>query len=81
MRIIILLVASYCAITLHKQLAVFIAILGALLCAPLAITMPIALHLKHKAETTREKVVDAVLIVISVLCLILSTYQSIESIK
>ena len=74
MRIIILLIASYCAITLQKQLAVFVAILGALLCAPLAITMPIALHLKHKAVSTNDKVLDWFLIIVSILALILSTY-------
>jgi len=54
-------------------------IVGALLCAPLAITLPCLLHLKTVAKTNREKIVDILLIVISLGILVMSTYQSIEN--
>jgi proton-coupled amino acid transporter len=68
------LFATYCAVQLEKKLDVFLSILGALLCAPLALTFPTLVHLKQLAKTKTEKIVDIFLVILSVAVLVLSTY-------
>ena len=70
------LAATYCAIALQKKLDKFLSVLGALLCAPLAILFPALLHLKSVAKTNDEKWIDIALIVISLVVLVFSTEQS-----
>ena len=77
-RLLICVAATYCAVELEKKLDVFLSILGALLCAPIALTFPTLLHLKQVAVTTKEKVIDIFLIILSIAVLVLSTYQSIQ---
>ena len=77
-RALVCLTATYCAIALEKKLDKFLSVLGALLCAPLAILFPALLHLKSVAKTNEEKWVDIILIAIAVIVLIFSTEQSLE---
>ena len=72
-RLCVLIFATYIAIELQKKLDLFLSILGAVLCAPIAITLPALLHLKVLAKTPREKFIDIFLIILSIFCLILST--------
>jgi len=78
-RALVCLAATYCAIVLEKKLDKFLSVLGALLCAPLAILYPALLHLKSVAKTNDEKWVDIFLIVIAIVVLIFSTEQSLAS--
>ena len=72
-RLFVVVSATYVAIELSKKLDLFLSILGALLCAPLAITLPAFLHLKVLAKTPREIMIDIFLIILSIFCLIIST--------
>ena len=45
-RLCVLMFATYVAIELQKKLDLFLSILGAVLCAPIAITLPALLNLK-----------------------------------
>lgn len=67
--------AMVIALVLHDKLNKFLSVLGALLCAPLAIMLPAMLHLKHLAETQREKIIDLVLIVLSLIVMVFSTSE------
>ena len=69
--------AVYCAIELSKKLDKFLSLLGALLCAPLAISFPCLLHFYVVAETKSEKAIDLILIVFSIVVLVFSTNQCI----
>lgn len=50
-RMLVCFAATFCAIVLEKKLDKFLSVLGALLCAPLAILYPALLHLKEVAKT------------------------------
>ena len=72
-RLLVCVAATFCAIAIGKKLDKGIGLMGALLCAPLAITMPALLHLKVVAVTNKEKIEDILIIAISLGVLILST--------
>lgn len=73
-RALVCFAAIYCAIELKDQLDKFLSLLGALLCAPLAISFPCLLHFVVVAKTKTAKVIDLVLFVFSILVLVFSTY-------
>ena len=75
LRLLITISATYFAIELSKKLDKFLGLLGALLCAPLAILMPILFHLKVVAKTKKEKMIDIGIFTIGIACLIMSTHQ------
>jgi solute carrier family 36 (proton-coupled amino acid transporter) len=50
-RMMVCLAAAYCSIAIGKKLDKCLSVLGALLCAPLAILFPALLHLKSLAKT------------------------------
>lgn len=72
-RLVVCIMATYCAVAVGKALDKVLGIIGALLCAPLAITLPSLLHLYTVAKTNREKIIDIILVVISIGILIMST--------
>ena len=78
-RALVCFAAIYCAIELKNQLDAFLSLLGALLCAPLAISFPCLLHYVVGAETRTAKTIDLVLFVFSLLVLVFSTYQCVSS--
>ena len=51
-RLLVFFLATFIAVELSSILERFLSLLGALLCAPLAIAMPALIHLKVSAETT-----------------------------
>ena len=73
-RFLVVFFGVYCAVELAHVLDKFLGLLGALLCAPLALTMPALLHLRLIAKKRRERFFDVVIIVISIVILIFSTY-------
>ena len=74
-RFLVCFAATYLALELHDKLDKFLSVLGALLCAPLAIMFPAILHMKQVAKTTKEKVIDLSLIIIAVIVMTFSTMQ------
>jgi solute carrier family 36 (proton-coupled amino acid transporter) len=76
-RLFICLSATVIATELATKIDKFIGLLGALCCAPLALTLPALLHLKSLAKTRTEKAIDISLIAISAVILVFSTSQSI----
>jgi len=77
-RFLVCLLGGVLATRLTVNLAKFLGILGALLCGPLALTFPAALHLKTLANTTSAKLIDIALLILSALVLVFSTLKSIS---
>ena len=65
--------AAYCAIELQEKLDKFLSLLGALLCAPLAILYPALIHLRIIARTKRDVLIDLGLVILALVVLIFST--------
>lgn len=78
-RLMVCFFAAYCAIELQEKLDKFLSLLGALLCAPLAILYPALIHLRIIAKSGRDAIIDLALIVLALVVLVFSTVQSIES--
>ena len=78
-RFLVVFVGVYFAVELAHKVDKFLGLIGALLCAPLALTLPALLHLKLIAKTKRAKLFDLFILVISVVVLVFSTYQSLET--
>jgi solute carrier family 36 (proton-coupled amino acid transporter) len=72
-RVLICYMAAYAAIELHKKLDKFLSLLGALLCAPLAIMYPALIHLRIIARTKKEVITDLFLVILSLVVLVFST--------
>lgn len=78
-RFVVCISAIYLAIELSKSLDKFLSILGAVLCAPLAILYPALLHLAALAKTRSDKIKDILLVVLAVSVMIFSTGQVLAS--
>ena len=78
-RFLVVFLGAYMAVELASKIDKFLGLLGALLCAPLALFMPALLHLKMIAKTRREKFFDFTMIVLSVAVLTFSTMQCIKT--
>ena len=76
-RTLVVFIGAYSAVELASKIDKFLGLLGALLCAPLALFMPALLHLKLIAKTRSEKFIDFFILIISLAVLIFSTQQSI----
>lgn len=64
-RFLVTLSAIVFAVVLADKLDKFLGLLGSLLCAPLALTFPALVHLKHLAATKMQKAVDIGVIFVS----------------
>lgn len=73
-RFIVVFLAIYFAIELSKRLDKFLSVLGALLCAPLAILYPSLIHLVSLSKTGADVLADVFLIVIALVIMVFSTY-------
>jgi len=71
--------AALVALSLGENLENFLGLMGALLCSPLALTIPAALHLKVLAETPLVKLLDILLLAISFGLFVFCTQKSIEN--
>ena len=65
--------SAYLGIALANKIDKFLGLMGALLCAPLALMFPSLIHLKLLAETKQEKAFDIFLVVLSSFILVFST--------
>ena len=61
------------AILISDKIDKFLGLVGALLCAPLAMTIPAMVHLRLLAKSGSEKIVDVALIIGSIGVLAFST--------
>lgn len=80
-RALVCAAAASTAILLEGNLDNFLGILGALLCAPLALTIPTCLHLKVLAKTAGQRALAYCLIGFSMCVLVFCTAQSIRNWK
>lgn len=78
-RFIMCISACYFAVSLADKIDKFLGLLGAVLCAPLALTMPALIHLRLLAKTNRAKLFDVILVTISFGIFIFSTAQTIST--
>ena len=78
-RFLVVFGGAYLAVELASKIDKFLGLLGALLCAPLALFMPALLHMVLLAKTKSEYAIDIAILVISVGILIFSTWQSLET--
>lgn len=69
----------FAAIWLDNSLNRFLALLGAVACAPIAFTLPAAFHLQLCAKTKWEKTVDIVIIVVSIIILVFCTWFTLDT--
>ena len=74
---LVVLVSVVIAMTVADKIDKFLGLVGALLCAPLAMTIPAMVHLRMLARTTKEKVIDLIFIVGSMAILLFCTVQQI----
>ena len=75
-RSVVVVVSVVIALTVASKIDKFLGLIGALLCAPLAMTIPALIHLRLLAKTTTEKIVDMILIIGSTIILTFCTIQS-----
>jgi proton-coupled amino acid transporter len=73
-RTLVCVGATILALKFEGKIDKFIGLLGALLCAPLALTIPASIHLKMLAVTKFERIIDSFLIICSIGVLIFSTW-------
>ena len=76
-RFIVCITACFIAVALADKIDKFLGLLGAVLCAPLALTMPALIHMKLIAKTNRQRLGDLVIVIVSILILFFCTAQSI----
>jgi solute carrier family 36 (proton-coupled amino acid transporter) len=72
-RFFLCLIVIYIGLELASKIEKFLGLLGALCCAPLALTLPALLHYKALARTRSEKLFDLVLMIISMFILFFCT--------
>lgn len=75
-RASVVIAAAYLGLAMAKKIDKFLGLMGALLCAPLALTFPAAINYKLLATTKKEKAIDIALILFSFAVLVFSTNQS-----
>lgn len=78
-RAFVAISACFLGVVLADEMDKVVGLMGALLCAPLAITLPALVHFTILAETKREKIADIGLVVLSIFILVFSTAQSLMS--
>mmetsp|Transcript_107436 Transcript_107436/g.148568 ORF Transcript_107436/g.148568 Transcript_107436/m.148568 type:complete len:102 (+) Transcript_107436:3-308(+) len=78
-RFLVCLSSIYVAIVLKDKLDKFFGLIGALLCAPLALAMPATLHLKLLARTKWQRIGDFAIIAVSFVIFVFCSTQSILS--
>jgi amino acid permease len=67
------------SLTIAEKIDKFLGLVGALLCAPLAMTIPALVHLKLVSKSKKAILIDILLIAGSVAVLAFSTIQSITT--
>ena len=62
-RMVVCALTAYVAIQLSEVLDLFIGLIGAICCGPIAMIIPTLCHLKLLAKTNREKIEDIIIVV------------------
>ena len=65
-RFVVTLLAAVLGVTLASKIDKFLGLIGSFLCAPLAMTFPAVLHLKHSAKTGGDKALGLFILGISI---------------
>ena len=78
-RFLICFSAAYLGIELSDYLDKVIGLLGAVLCAPLALMLPTLCHLKLLAHKRGQKVEDLIVIIISLVAMLFCVVQTLSS--
>jgi len=76
-RAIVAVSACMLGVALAAKIDKFLGLMGALLCAPLALIFPASVHLSLLARTAKEKIVDIAIIGVGLFILVFSASQSI----
>lgn len=77
-RMIVTISVIMTGVMLADKIDKFLGCIGALFCAPLALTIPSILHLKLLAKTPKDKMFNIALIILSISVLFFSTYQTLS---
>ena len=78
-RALLVVLSVVLALSVADKIDKFLGLVGAVLCAPLAMTIPSLVHLSLLAKTTRDKIVDLTLIMGSLGILSFCTIQSVAA--
>ena len=78
-RTVVVVLSVILAVSIADKIDKFLGLVGALLCAPLAMTIPALVHLTLMAKTKKEKGIDLILILSSGFILAFCTIQSIAN--
>ena len=78
-RTLVIIVGVFCAVLLAEKIDKFLSLIGALFCAPLALTLPAMLHIKVVAKNRSQKFWDVIIIIISLGMLVFCTQQSVSN--
>ena len=65
-RFVVAMTAAILGVCLASKIDKFLGLIGSFLCAPLAMTFPAVLYLKHLAKTKSEKALGIFILVISI---------------
>lgn len=76
-RAIVAISACILGVALAAKIDKFLGLMGALLCAPLALLFPASVHLSLLAKTTKAKLTDIAIIGVGLFILVFSTFQSV----
>ena len=79
LRTIVVVLTVIISITIADKIDKFLGLVGALLCAPLAMTIPALVHLILLAKTFKAKLIDTALIAGSFAVLGFTTVQSVTT--
>jgi len=78
-RVCVTLIATVFAIMVASKLDKFLALMGSLLCAPLALGFPALAHYKLLAKTWQDKTIDLTLFMVAVCIFFFCSTQTIMS--
>lgn len=78
-RALVVIAAVYMAVELADKIDKVLGLLGAVCCAPLALTIPALMHQKLLAKTRAQKAENVFYITLSLGILFFSTYQSLAN--
>ena len=65
------------ALSVWTQISVFLELIGALTCAPLAFILPALFHYKI-AKTSRQKCIDMTIVIVSIVLALFCTFIAIQ---
>lgn len=76
-RALMIIFTCFVSLSVYNQLDLFLSVMGALTCTPIAFTIPAAFHYKACAETKCQKIIDLSLVIISLGILVFCTAEGV----